>query len=462
MKVKLSITLLCSLLYLTGSLSQLKAQVTIGDAVAPEDFSILEISSKNTKGGVRLPQLSTVQRNNLNLSGLTDPDQIIEAKGLTIYNTSTGVIEFWDGSTWVESKAVEPWRVNGTSTPASSNTQSIYQLGAVGIGTNNINSSAILDVTATNKGVLFPKVALKSNTDATTIPNPAKGLLIYNIGTGGLTTEGYLYWNGTEWQKFNSGTTIDPAIVALQCQNATMNPATFTAGVPYNGVMTIPYVGGNGGSYSGGNPIASTNNTGLTATLQSGTLKYGNGELVYTLSGTPKFSSPTTAQFAVNILGQSCTASVSGSVLGVGQMLTFIGTMPDNAGAGKLMSEYYPTSLPVMDGLRMDIAFATDELYRPRVFNVGSSTLNVSLQTFATVVNENRTLLNVSLTPGSYTQIDSNDIVYWTSAAAEVITTNLQVQISPNVWRWYEMKWWAMEITGTKQKTIFMSVTRKA
>ena len=58
------------------------------------------------------------------------------------------------------------------------------------------NSSAILDVAATNKGLLIPQVILTSSTDAVTIPTPANSLLVYNTSTSilnGLKGAGYYY-----------------------------------------------------------------------------------------------------------------------------------------------------------------------------------------------------------------------------------------------------------------------------
>lgn len=68
-----------------------------------------------------------------------------------------------------------------------------------GIGTTTPNSSAKLDVYATNKGFLPPRVTLTSGTDNTTIPNPATGLLVYNTGTNAGLVAGYYYWNGSSW-----------------------------------------------------------------------------------------------------------------------------------------------------------------------------------------------------------------------------------------------------------------------
>lgn len=55
--------------------------------------------------------------------------------------------------------------------------------GRVGIGTSTPNSSAILDISATDKGVSFPNVTLQSATDNITIPSPVRGLVVWNTGT---------------------------------------------------------------------------------------------------------------------------------------------------------------------------------------------------------------------------------------------------------------------------------------
>jgi hypothetical protein len=64
------------------------------------------------------------------------------------------------------------------------------------------NTSAMLDVSATNKGVLITRVSLTSLTDVSTIANPATSLLVYNTNsgmTGGAI--GFYYWNGTNWTR---------------------------------------------------------------------------------------------------------------------------------------------------------------------------------------------------------------------------------------------------------------------
>ncbi len=73
-----------------------KSQVTIGDKTAPQSFSLLEITTVNQDGGLRLPQLNTERRNALDLS-----PNFTEAKGLVIYNTDNNCIEYWNNLRWV-------------------------------------------------------------------------------------------------------------------------------------------------------------------------------------------------------------------------------------------------------------------------------------------------------------------------------------------------------------------------
>jgi hypothetical protein len=91
----------------------------------------------------------------------------------------------------------------------------------VGVGTNAPDASAQLDVVATDKGFLPPRVALTSLTDQTTIASPAEGLLVYCTGTAGLA-EGYYYWEGSTWVKMaNTANSLDMGYVLAWPSNAT-------------------------------------------------------------------------------------------------------------------------------------------------------------------------------------------------------------------------------------------------
>ncbi|WP_285269265.1 hypothetical protein [Kaistella rhinocerotis] len=74
----------------------------------------------------------------------------------------------------------------------------------VGINTRTPHASAALDISANNKGVSFPKVALLSKTDVTSVSNPKESLIIYNTNTSDSGNEGYYFWNGSRWDYFFS------------------------------------------------------------------------------------------------------------------------------------------------------------------------------------------------------------------------------------------------------------------
>ena len=75
----------------------------------------------------------------------------------------------------------------------------------IGINTtgNAADPSAMLDVVATDKGILIPRVSLTSTTDVATITGTeAVSLLVYNTNagmTGG--SIGFWYWDGSKWVK---------------------------------------------------------------------------------------------------------------------------------------------------------------------------------------------------------------------------------------------------------------------
>jgi hypothetical protein len=79
-----------------------QAQVTIGDLKNPEPFSILELvsgsESNNGNRGLRLPQLTTEEREAMVFTGYET-----EALGLQIFNRSTRCVETWNGSNWIQS-----------------------------------------------------------------------------------------------------------------------------------------------------------------------------------------------------------------------------------------------------------------------------------------------------------------------------------------------------------------------
>ncbi|WP_147474504.1 FISUMP domain-containing protein [Chryseobacterium nematophagum] len=180
--------------------------------------------------------------------------------------------------------------------------------GRIGMGIVSPNPSAILDLTSTQTGFLFPRM-LKTEMNA--IANPAYGLFVFC--TDCFNNSGCLMVNDSQdpgvpnWGSLCSSNIATGHIADLQCTNAV------TAGVVHSGValsgvsFTVPYTGGNGGTY----PTASFNSTGVTglaANLDGGSLVNGNGNLVFTITGIA--SAAGTASFNITVGEQSCTVTV--------------------------------------------------------------------------------------------------------------------------------------------------------
>ncbi|WKW46574.1 hypothetical protein P3875_00400 [Myroides sp. JBRI-B21084] len=66
-------------------------------------------------------------------------------------------------------------------------------------GTPNVN--AMLDIEATNKGVLLPRVALSVTTLASPLSAHVAGMIVYNTATAGDVVPGQYYNDGTKWQR---------------------------------------------------------------------------------------------------------------------------------------------------------------------------------------------------------------------------------------------------------------------
>ena len=73
----------------------------------------------------------------------------------------------------------------------------------VGVNTTNPTGGSILDISATDKGILIPRVNLTQlNTIAPITGGAPESLLVYNTNT--TTGPGFFYWNGTNWTPMTS------------------------------------------------------------------------------------------------------------------------------------------------------------------------------------------------------------------------------------------------------------------
>lgn len=291
----------------------LYSQVGINTS-APE--STLDVRAKNHLGTVTAEDGVLVPRvNALSVSGSVNGQLVYLVADAGIF---TKGFHYWDGTVWQPlagsggasgDPSKDAWVDNITDTRVelgsksdgtarTAGTEFVAQDdGTVGIGTPVPDGSAMLDVTATDKGFLPPRVTLTSKTmqlNATSAN--ATGLWVWNLGSGSLS-QGYYYWNGSEWKLVMSTSFEAPSITTLNCGSAEMYPSSYTAGVPFNGTIRVPYEGGNGRPYIPGGSITVN---GLTLTLIEGILDYASGYLYFKVQGTPTVSSPATTTFPID------------------------------------------------------------------------------------------------------------------------------------------------------------------
>jgi hypothetical protein len=336
--------------------------------------------------GTRIPILDTIQRNSLVEQG--GENKFL--RGVLIYNSQTDTQEYWNGERWVSlgGDGASPWFVTRSTNPATSDSDTIYHTAPVVIGYNGAaDPTAALNVVSDNKGVLLPRVALKSATDKVTIKDPTAGLLVYNTGTEStFTIIGYMFWDGTQWRLF-ANTSSESAKAVLNCAGAQMSPSQQITGgtaIVAGTVLQIPYTGSNGGSFNGAT-LVSTGNPDVTATIAGGMLGVGNGMLNFALSGTP-----TVAQQAPNGITFDLTpflnanTSISGcNEVTVGNVLS--ASIEETAVMGNLMlmtdnltsTEYYGVQCNSPNGkfsVRVGVPTTTTTVA------YGNQTLNVQVR----------------------------------------------------------------------------------
>jgi hypothetical protein len=212
----------------------------------------------------------------------------------------------------------------------------------LGINTtgNTANASAGLDVDFSNKGILIPRVALTSISDAVTIVSPATSLLVYS--SGGAVADGYYYNSGipaapiwslfittasasngcfTNWQLFTAnGTFTVPAGI-------TKIKVCVYGGGAGGGCGNIPGGGGGGaGGYAEGT-YAVTPAANFTVTIGSGGIG-GLSGLPGTNGGTSSFGALISATG-----GSGGTAASFGGIGGIG-IGGYLNTSLGNGGSG--------------------------------------------------------------------------------------------------------------------------------
>ncbi len=215
--------MLISILILAGTTAH--AQVGINTETPGATIDIVATNTSNsTAEGIIAPRLTLAQLKGKDTKYTTDQTGAIvyinDISGTTTAKTAkvtqTGYYYF-DGSLWQSLGNVDnSWSTTGNSgTSGSANflgttdaadlvvkANNIERMavaattGNVGIGTLTPHASAILDVASSNRSIRIPNVTLTGSTDATTVSDPQKGMIVYNT-----TQDQFAYYDGVQWSQ---------------------------------------------------------------------------------------------------------------------------------------------------------------------------------------------------------------------------------------------------------------------
>lgn len=222
------------------SSATMKAQVGIN---TEEPKATLEVQVRSvdtgTPEGVIVPRLTGVQLKAKDpvytaeqtdaIVYVTDVSGMGAPSAKTVNVTSVGYYYF-DGAVWQAMKdapATEPWYVQGTTTQATSNAQSIYESGKVGIGdysASTIISKLEVNGAATNKNSL-PAAATVDFTLSNLAYSAAAAVTLTGLKDGGTFTLASTYPGGSSGFEF-------PTLSLSAIGNNTINGIAYPEGVP--------------------------------------------------------------------------------------------------------------------------------------------------------------------------------------------------------------------------------------
>lgn len=199
----------------------------------------------------------------------------------------------------------------------------------VGVGTNN--PSAKLDVSATNSGILIPRVALTATNAAGPVTAPVTSMMVYNTataGAGGTTvTPGFYYWNGTAWVRVIDNNSLAGATTH------TLGLATNTLTSVVNGVSATSNTVSGVSNTSSANTLSTTVNGVIGSTvpiINTNVLSLGGTSVTSTINGSAS-NALDLSSLTKNIYNTDGTLSGARTLTMSGNTLNFTG---GNVGIG--------------------------------------------------------------------------------------------------------------------------------
>ncbi|MCW1961316.1 hypothetical protein [Chryseobacterium viscerum] len=213
---------LITLLGTLGCIILVKSQVGV-NTTTPS--ATLDIVAKNISAtsvdGVIAPRIDRLKA--FNMSGVPNGTFVYindistgTATGQAANIDATGYYYF-EGTAWKKfagngGSGTNIYNTDGTLTGnrnlnLGGNSLGFTGIGNVGVGTAAPNSDAILETSATNKGLLLPRVALTSSVASAPLASHTAGMFVYNTATAGVSPNnvipGVYYNDGTRWYLTN-------------------------------------------------------------------------------------------------------------------------------------------------------------------------------------------------------------------------------------------------------------------
>jgi hypothetical protein len=189
--------------------------------ITPNQSAQLDVVS--TTKGILIPRMTEAEKN-----AVPTPLQ-----GLLVFNITTNSFQYYNGVSWINishsgiingspnkvAKFTSPWGL-------TANTLITDNATGVAINTNNAlpNSSALLDITSTNKGLLIPRM---TSAERNAIAAPVKGLIVYDS-----TTNNFSFYNGSAWTDLNSSSGSNWSILGNNIYNSNTGNVGIGASTP--------------------------------------------------------------------------------------------------------------------------------------------------------------------------------------------------------------------------------------
>lgn len=181
-------------------------------------------------------------------------------------------------------------------------------------------TSAMLDISSSDKGLLIPRVALTATNQASPVTSPATSLLVYNIVTAGTAPNnvvpGYYYWNGSAWAQLLSSSTFNSAWSVTG--NAGLNPNNNFIGttdatdlvIKTNNVEKIRVTSGGNVGIGINPPQAKLDVNGTYKLGTSGTVLTSMVKKTLTVNDNTDFDYNNTRQITVTLAGVTANATI--------------------------------------------------------------------------------------------------------------------------------------------------------